>query len=371
MKYWFFVFMFLFMLMLYGYVALRGWQALQPAGSVKVYFLSVSAVLFFSMFISMMFGYNMPPAIAKTLSFVVFSYLLLTIYLLLSFLAVDIVRIINAIGHFAPSGMVSFRYYAFLISITVILAAMVYGHYKFRNPAVVELDLTAEKALQNKQLRIVAVSDLHLGISIDRKMLERYVKLINSREPDLVLIAGDFSDRGIHPLINQNMKEELLKINAPMGVFSVMGNHDFYGENRHIAEDYMRESGMIVLRDTSVLINNEFYIAGRDDVSNTGRKSLPEILKNTDVSKPVILIDHQPTHLGEAEENKVDLKVAGHTHNGQFFPGNLIVKRIFEVGYGYKKKGNTHVYVSSGLGLWGPQYRIGTQSEIVDITFRY
>ena len=220
-------------------------------------------------------------------------------------------------------------------------------------------------------MHILAVSDLHLGVSIDRKILQRYVKLINSRKPDIVLIAGDFSDRGISPLIKQNMKEEIQKISAPLGIFAVMGNHDFYGENRHIAADYMKESGITVLRDTVNLINNEFYVAGRDDVSNTRRKKLAEILKNADVSKPIILFDHQPKHLAEASENNVDLKIAGHTHNGQFFPGNLIVKRIFEVGYGYAKKGNMHLYVSTGLGLWGPQYRIGSQSEIVDIKFRF
>lgn len=371
MKYWFFLFMLMFMLLLYGYVALRGWQALQPAGNARVYFLAISVVLFASMFVSMIFANIMQPTVAKTLSFVVFSYLLITVYLFLSFLAVDLVRIINAVVHFAPSGMVTFRYYAFIISMAVIFAAMAYGHYKFRNPEVVELNLKAEKPTQNKELRIVAVSDLHLGVSIDRQMLQRFVKLINSRKPDIVLIAGDFSDRGIRPLINQNMKSEIRKINAPLGIFAVMGNHDFYGENRHIAADYMKECGITVLRDTVSFINNEFYVAGRDDISNTGRKNLAEILKNTDQSKPVILLDHQPTHLVEAVENNVDLKIAGHTHNGQFFPGNLIVKRIFEVGYGYAKKGNMHLYVSSGLGLWGPQYRIGTQSEIVDITLRY
>jgi predicted MPP superfamily phosphohydrolase len=371
MKYLFFVFMLLFMLLIYGYVALRGWQALQPAGSVRVYFLVISIALFVSMFVSMMFGNQMHPTVAKTLSFVVFSYLLLTIYLFVSFLAVDVVRIFNAIIPFAPSGMVTFRYYAFLISITVIFAAMAYGHYKFRSPQVVELNLTAEKPKQNKEVHILAVSDLHLGVSIDRKILQRYVKLINSRKPDIVLIAGDFSDRGISPLIKKNMKEEIQKISAPLGIFAVMGNHDFYGENRHIAADYMKESGITVLRDTVNLINNEFYVAGRDDVSNTRRKKLAEILKNADVSKPIILLDHQPKHLAEASENNVDLKIAGHTHNGQFFPGNLIVKRIFEVGYGYAKKGNMHLYVSSGLGLWGPQYRIGSQSEIVDIKFRF
>lgn len=90
-----------------------------------------------------------------------------------------------------------------------------------------------------------------------------------------------------------------------------------------------------------------------------------------DPSKPVIVVDHQPMNLEESQEENIDLHLSGHTHNGQVFPGNLLAKRFFEVSYGYKKKENTHIYVSSGLGLWGPPYRIGTQSELVVIHFQY
>ena len=82
-------------------------------------------------------------------------------------------------------------------------------------------------------------------------------------------------------------------------------------------------------------------------------------------------MDHQPQHLEEAVINNVDLQISGHTHNGQFFPGNLMVKLMYEKGYGYLKKGKSHFYVSSGLGIWGPLYRIGTQSELVVINLKY
>lgn len=112
-------------------------------------------------------------------------------------------------------------------------------------------------------------------------------------------------------------------------------------------------------------------MVGRDDRSNHQRKKLTEIVSGLDHKKPIILLDHQPFHLKEAEENGVDLQISGHTHNGQFFPGQFFVKRMYDLGYGYMKKGKTHYYVSSGLGLWGPQFRIGTQSEIVVINLKY
>jgi len=86
---------------------------------------------------------------------------------------------------------------------------------------------------------------------------------------------------------------------------------------------------------------------------------------------PKILLDHQPENLGETQQTQIDLQLSGHTHNGQFWPGTLVVKRMFEVPYGYKKIGKTHYYTSSGIGIWGPKYRIGTVSEIVVFNLKY
>ena len=94
-------------------------------------------------------------------------------------------------------------------------------------------------------------------------------------------------------------------------------------------------------------------------------------VNDLDKNLPIILLDHQPYHLYEAQNNGIDFQISGHTHNGQFFPGNLVVKNMYEMGHGYLKKGSTHIYVSAGLGIWGPQYRIGTQSEIVVVNLKY
>lgn len=371
MKYAFFSFVFIFLLSLLSYVLTRGWQALQPSTNAKIIYIVVSVILFLSMFGSMIFGNYLHPLFAKIISFAGLSYFILMIYLMFSFLLVDIVRISNYFFHFAPAGLVTFRFWAMIASLFIILSVMAVGNYQFNHPKLVHLDVESEKASQNKQINIVAVSDIHLGISIDKNRLKKYISLINAQNPDIVLIAGDFSDRGIKPLIDQKMNEEFRQIKAPLGVFAITGNHDFYAETLHAATDFMRSAGIKVLQDSTFLVNNEFYIVGRDDKTNTNRKPLNDIMIRTDRTKPIILLDHQPYHLEEAEQNSVDLQISGHTHNGQFFPGSWFVKRIFENGYGYMKKGKTHYYVSSGLGLWGPQYRIGTQSEIVDITFRY
>jgi predicted MPP superfamily phosphohydrolase len=144
-----------------------------------------------------------------------------------------------------------------------------------------------------------------------------------------------------------------------------------------------------MLRDSTVLVANSFYIAGREDDMCKTRKELPEIMQGVDKNLPVIVMNHEPHRLQEEVDAGADIALYGHTHNGQFFPNNLIMKIssmiynsgivsdkakwrfIYELPYGYKKKADTHVYVSSGLGLAGPQYRIGTISEIVvlNVTF--
>ena len=371
MKTGFFLIVFGFTFLMAFYVSLRGWQALSPIRNAGSWYLMANIVLFVVMMIGFMARGSMPPTLAKTITFIGFSYMIVMIYLLLSFLIIDVVRLANLLIHFAPAGMNAFRMWSLILTLGGITVAMIIGNYKFNHPEIVSLDLRTEKPLQNKQLKIVAASDIHLGVSIDKKRLKKYVDLINDQHPDIVLFAGDVSDNATLPLINQQMAEELRQIKAPLGVYAISGNHEYYAENPYSTAEYLKTAGIVTLRDSAALIDNSFYIVGRDDKTNHKRKELSEIVNALDKSKPLILLDHQPFHLQDAQKNGIDLQISGHTHNGQFFPGNLFVKNMYEIGYGYRQIGKTHYYVSSGLGLWGPQYRIGTQSELVVINLSY
>jgi len=371
MKITFFLVVFTFTLLIAFYVTLRGWQALFPLGNIRIWYVVANIALFVLMLTGLLARGSMPHLLARAITFTGFSYMLIMIYLFLSFVFVDIVRLINVIVHFAPAGMQTFRMWAMLVTLGLTLIAMITGNYKFNHPSIVKLDIQTEKPQQNREIKVVAVSDIHLGVSIDKDFLKKYVRMINDQQPDIVLMAGDVADNATQPLIIQNMAEELRQIKAPLGVYAISGNHEYYGENPFSTSEYLKTAGIITLRDSSILIDNSFYLVGRDDRTNRNRKALNDIMSATDKSKPVILLDHQPFHLEEAQKNEVDLQISGHTHNGQFFPGNLFVKRMYELGYGYMKKGKTHYYVSSGLGLWGPQYRIGTQSELVVIHLKY
>jgi uncharacterized protein len=354
-----------------SYVILRGYQVLPALYAIRSTYLVGMIALFIVMMVTMILGNEISPVIAKTFSFIGFSYVIIFVYLLFSFLLVDFIRVINHFIHFFPISVASFRLWIMVITLTITAVAMIIGNYKFNHPKITTLNLSTDKPKQNKTLKIVAVSDLHLGISIDKKMMQGYVKLINNQHPDIVLLAGDVSDRWMEPVIRQNMLEELKSIKAPMGVFAINGNHEHYAEIQNATADYLKKAGIVVLRDQVNMVNSRFYIVGREDKSNPNRKKLSEIVKGLDENLPLILMDHQPHNLEEAEQNGVDLQISGHTHNGQFFPGNLFVKKMYEMGYGYLKKGATHYYVSSGLGIWGPQYRIGSESELVVVNLKY
>ena len=136
------------------------------------------------------------------------------------------------------------------------------------------------------------------------------------------------------------------------------------------------EHGIVVLRDQMITVAESMVIVGREDRSKRGfsgeqRKSLAEIMDGIDRSLPILMMDHQPAKLQEAVDQGVDLQLSGHTHHGQLWPFQLITNRMYEVSWGYKKKGNTHFYVSCGVGTWGPPVRIGNTPEIMQINLTF
>ncbi|MBQ5579237.1 MAG: metallophosphoesterase, partial [Prevotella sp.] len=128
--------------------------------------------------------------------------------------------------------------------------------------------------------------------------------------------------------------------------------------------------GIHLLRDQSITLPYGITIIGRDDRTNMRRKSVKDLTKEADMSKYTILLDHQPYHLEDAERYGVDFQFSGHTHYGQVWPISWIEDRMYEDAFGPLQKGNTHYYVSSGIGIWGGKFRIGTHSEYVVLTLK-
>lgn len=302
------------------------------------------------------------------------------LYFLLAVLLIDIIRLADYYVPFMPSfntgSLYIFKRFLMFSIITIIGILVAYGHFNARKPVIRELTLTIPKhAGLIKELNIAFVSDLHLGSVLANKHLERIVRKINGLQPDIIFMAGDVFDEDLNPVIQKDLGSGLKQLKAKLGVYAVTGNHEYIG-GVDPAVDYLEKHGIQMVRDSAVFIENSFYLIGREDrerqrFSGIQRKDLPAIMSGINKTFPLILMDHQPFTLNESLENGIDLHLSGHTHNGQIWPLNYIINAIYEVGWGYVNKSGMHVYVSSGVGTWGPPVRIGTRPEIVHIRLKF
>ncbi|WP_460278632.1 metallophosphoesterase [Clostridium sp. CTA-5] len=297
----------------------------------------------------------------------------ISIYLLILFFITDIFLIINKKFNFFPNIKDKSLLFSLIFCI-LIIALVAIGSFNANNSYVKNYDIKIDKDFKEEKLNIVLISDIHLGDIIGNSRLQNMVSEINNLNPDIVLISGDLIDSSIKPFIENNMASQLGKIKSKYGTFFSLGNHDIFDNKIEQLSSLLTNEGINVLRDNYKLINNSFYIVGRDDVSisriKEKRKYIKDIINDIDNSKPIILIDHNPSSINESLESNIDLQVSGHTHKGQLIPFNLITKCIFENHYGYMRKNNFNIVVSSGYGTWGPPLRIGSRSEIVNITLQ-
>ncbi|MDR2924702.1 MAG: metallophosphoesterase [Azoarcus sp.] len=249
------------------------------------------------------------------------------------------------------------------------LAICVAGMVNMQFPVVREIKLPVPAG--TAPLRIVALSDLHLGRLASAGFLSGAVDLIAPLSPDAVLFLGDILEHDFHPSETQANAEALRRLNPRLGIWGVMGNHEYIGGVGAQSRDALNRIGIRTLIDQWATIGEKpgekFMLIGRKDRS-VGRKPVRELVseipeEHKDALK--ILLDHQPTDLKGAAEAGVFLQLSGHVHNGQFFPLNFLVQRLFENAHGYSRRGQTHVWVSSGIGAWGARMRTSGRPEIL------
>ena len=357
------------------YLFSRGLQALPESSIIQSVYIAVFLFCSLSFFVVLSFGEKMAPVFSAVFENVGGFWMIALLYFLVAALFFDLIRLTDHLFGIYPEIVKANYPLAKLIALGsvmfILLVFSAIGYARFINPRVVKLNLNIPKNGHNlDSLSIVAASDVHLGDMIRKDRLVKYVELINNQKPDVIVIAGDLFDRNLHTVEEQGMDSVLQKLKAKYGVYAVVGNHEYFG-NVARAANYMVKSGIQVLRDSAVTVDNKFVLIGRDDYTNKHRKSLKAIISDSNKDLPMILLDHQPVNLAEAVENKMDVQISGHTHNGQIYPFSLIVAKMYQLAYGYLKIGNTHFYVSSGLGLWGAPIRLGTQSEIVHINLKF
>ncbi len=321
------------------------------------------ALAFFMTFFAMSRALDRLPMTVSTIVYKIgTSSMIVMLYSTLIFLLLDLLRLVRLIPRTALRDNAYMALGIFAAVALLLVCGNIHYHHKTRQ----SLTLTTSKPLK-KDIKMVLISDLHIGYHIRRGELRQWVDMINNEHPDLVLIAGDIVDRSMRPVMEEHMAEEFRRLEAP--IFACFGNHEYYCDERLSAAFY-KEAGITLLRD-SVAECNGLTIVGRDDRMNPHRKNTNELLKDVDRGSYIILLDHQPFDLEQSATAGVDFQFSGHTHHGQVFPMSLATNAVYTVAHGPYDIDNTHFYVTSGLGIWGGKYRIGTQSEYVVATLSH
>lgn len=249
---------------------------------------------------------------------------------------------------------------------------------------VAQTDYTVKTSKNVGDLRIALIGDSHLGSTFDADGFAKHLKTIEAQNPDVLVIAGDFVDERSTKAEMVKASRALKDVKTKYGVYFVFGNHDkgIYarGSRDFTGDDLVAElekNGVVVLQDESMLIDNRFYIIGRQDASEIdfggSRADMSQLVQGLDNSKYMLVLDHQPRDYAAEAKSNVDLVLSGHTHGGQMIPLMQIIQ-LFKVGgndrlYGIEQRDNTNFIVTSGISDWALQFKTGTKSEyvIVDV----
>ena len=236
------------------------------------------------------------------------------------------------------------------------------------SPVVHRLTVTTDKPL-SKPMTIALASDTHLGRWFGNRQLNKLASLIELQNPDVVVLAGDIMNDTTYYYDKNNMHEQLSKLHAPLGVYAVLGNHDYSGNQVKIA-NAVADAGINVIDNKSILLDDSVWLVGRSDETDPMRPTAARLLTQVDTSKPVIFLEHSPAAMNEISALPVDLHLSGHTHGGQIFPMTILIHWLQPLVYGAKQLGGTEFLVTSGYGFGAVPFRLGTRSEIWMITLQ-
>jgi predicted MPP superfamily phosphohydrolase len=289
-------------------------------------------------------------------------------------LAFDCYRILAHLGahifSFDPSSVIPPARHAFITLLSLAAALALYGSFE-------ALDIRAEMiAIRTAKipeaigrLRIVQISDLHLGLIVREKRLGRILKEVRAAAPDMLVSTGDLVDGETNNL--SGLADLLREITPAYGKFAVTGNHEFYaGLTQSLA--FTRRAGFTVLRGENADVGGFMTVAGVDDPTGRiyrSRAGTPEaeLLEGCPGGRFTLLLKHQPVVL-KASPPLFDLQLSGHTHKGQIFPFTLLTRLVFTFNSGrYQLADGATLYVSRGSGTWGPPMRLMAPPEITII----
>jgi len=300
-------------------------------------------------------------------------------YLFLSSLAVDIIRLIwkyvfknKHVKYFSKIHKTG------LLALIIYLIVIIISFHGITHVELTEYHLETNK-INNGKYSILFLSDLHYGTIQDKKLLKDSIPKMNELKPDIVVLGGDIVDERTK---NEDMKEvftEFGKLNSTYGVYYVYGNHDtqplpsdYEGKDRTFTDEELvnaiKSNGIKILEDEKVIFNNEIVLVGRSDALWDGSKkriNVSEILNKDDLSKYIVVADHQPLDEELNAKSGVDLQISGHNHGGQVFPYGEIIMLSGWPNYGVYEYDNMKLIMTSGFTGWGFPMRNEKKCEYV------
>jgi predicted MPP superfamily phosphohydrolase len=294
--------------------------------------------------------------------------------LLLSVAVVDLLRI-GLVGVDAGGPQPVARVSAF-VAVAIGLGASAWAAREGRTVRVKRVEVSLKKLPKGLDgLRIVQLSDVHIGPTIGRGFIEQVVATVNALSPDVVAITGDLVDGSVDDL--ERHVAPIADLASSYGTYFVTGNHEYHAGALAWCE-HLGRLGVRVLHNEYVELGHNgdvIHLAGIDDYESAivdvgHRADLPLAVAGRDASRALILLAHQPRAAHDAARHGVDLQLSGHTHGGQLWPLGWLLRMGQPSVAGLSKLGETVVYVSCGTGSSGPPMRLGAPAEITHLVLR-
>jgi predicted MPP superfamily phosphohydrolase len=331
--------------------------------SIKLLIVAV-IVLCAGFFFSRVYNHDDTGTLSKVLEFLSMNWMAVLFLTTVCFLAMDIV---TGFGFFLPRLTPSLRGLALIAGGVLSVIALVQG----LRPPVVENYKVYLSGLPDKMngTVIVCMSDLHLGSLIGKRWLEARVNQVQAQQPDVVVLVGDIFEG--HGLRQEELIPVFRRLSAPLGVWAVLGNHEFYGRN-NTSTSLLDDAGIKVLRNSWAEVRLGFVLAGIYDRSGIRSSDQDgDFISKALAGRPpvaTVLLSHKPSQADIAEKAGVNLMLCGHTHGGQIWPFDYLSKHYFPLLEGRYEVGGMTVIVCRGTGTWGPRMRLWSPGEILRIT---
>jgi uncharacterized protein len=331
------------------------------------YLVLVILILWAILFSGLFFGHNRSGAFASILETIAMTWMAM---LFLIFTTVLMADVLTGFGFFLPRRAASIRGWGLIAGVVLSATALIQG---YRAPVVDKYEVYLDclpGELNN--LKVIGLSDLHVGSQINDKWLASRVTEVNELKPDLIVLLGDIVEG------HTKEKEEiyaatLARLSAPLGKWAVLGNHENFRDEGGNSTSLYDKAGIPVLRGNWTELKPGLVLAGVDPpLGRMGNRDvIPGSISSILAGRPrgaTILLSHFPQGADEAAKAGVGLMLSGHTHGGQIWPFSWIVKLTYPLLQGEYRGDGMTVIVSRGAGTWGPRMRLWRPGEIVFVT---